>query len=85
MIGEIGGNQEEEGAEFIKRSKIKKPIVAFVAGITAPTGKVMGHAGAIISKGRGGVNEKLEALQSAGVTIAKSPAKIGVTMFELLS
>ena len=85
MIGEIGGNQEEEVAEFIKKSKIKKPIVAFIAGITAPTGKVMGHAGAIISKGRGGVYEKLEALQSAGVIIAESPAKIGITMFELLS
>jgi succinyl-CoA synthetase alpha subunit len=85
IIGEIGGNQEEEVAEFIKKSKIKKPVVAFVAGTTAPIGKVMGHAGAIISKGKGGSQEKLEALRSAGVVIAGSPAKIGSTMFELLS
>lgn len=84
IIGEIGGNQEEEVAEFIKKSKIKKPIVSFIAGTTAPTGKVMGHAGAIISQGKGGSLEKIEALRSAGVVIADSPAKIGSTMLALL-
>jgi len=85
MIGEIGGNKEEEAAEFIKSSKIKKPILSFVAGTTAPIGKRMGHAGAIISGGKGSVDDKLEALRSSGVVIAKSPATIGSTLLELLN
>ena len=84
MIGEIGGTAEEEAAEFIKRSKIKKPIVGFVAGLTAPPGRRMGHAGAIISGGKGGANDKIETMKSAGITISKSPADIGKTLFEKL-
>ncbi|WP_341748032.1 succinate--CoA ligase subunit alpha [Candidatus Tisiphia endosymbiont of Dascillus cervinus] len=84
MIGEIGGDAEEKAAELIKSSKIKKPIVTFITGVTAPEGKRMGHAGAIISNGQGSAEDKLEALQSAGVTITRSPADIGKTMFELL-
>ena len=84
MIGEIGGNAEEEASEFIKKSKIKKPMVGFVAGLTAPPGRRMGHAGAIISGGKGGAQDKIETMKSAGITISNSPADIGKTLFEKL-
>jgi succinyl-CoA synthetase alpha subunit len=83
MIGEIGGNAEERGAEYIK-SKVKKPVVGFIAGQTAPPGKRMGHAGAIISGGTGTAKEKVAALEAAGVRMCKSPARIGEMMEEAL-
>ena len=85
MISEIGGSAEEEASEFIKKSKIKKPMVGFIAGLTAPPGRRMGHAGAIISGGKGGAEDKIEMMRSAGITISKSPADIGKTLLEKLS
>ena len=85
MIGEIGGSAEEEAAEFLRKSKVKKPTVGFIAGLTAPPGRRMGHAGAIISGGKGSAQDKIEVMKSADITISKSPADIGKTIYEKLN
>ena len=85
VIGEIGGSAEEEAAEFLKKSKVKKPTVGFIAGLTAPPGKRMGHAGAIISGGKGSAEDKIEAMKSADIMISNSPADIGKTIYEKLN